>query len=117
MGYKRNYSLNMKLFLLVDDITNVSLSEAEKPYIELITANFGEIIDDIANPRKKSGMNIKFERMIRNFYRRIMVKIINPDYVKKLDPDNPAHALIKEESRLLKDKNISFEYYSTVTKF
>lgn len=45
IAYKRNYSLNISVYLLVDDITDVKVLESEKPYIEIITSNV-EIIKD-----------------------------------------------------------------------
>ena len=67
VGYKRNYSLNISIYLLVDDITNIAIPENERPYINMISSDVNDIIEEIKNEKLvKFKNNIKFDRLTTN---------------------------------------------------
>jgi hypothetical protein len=79
--YIKKYSIELNIYLFVEDTTNIRLFEHEKPYIKLVSSSIEYIVNSIESESgENNGMVIKMERMFHGMYRRIMVKVVDRGY-------------------------------------
>lgn len=81
ISYIRKYSLErLVIYLLVENVLNFKLPEYEEPYITLIADNVEAIKQHLAGKPKGAEPTIfKFRRLVKDLYRRTVVKILNTE--------------------------------------
>lgn len=85
ISYIRKYSLEkLVLYLLVEDVLKFRIPDYEAPYITLVADNIDTIkLHIMSNPVREEAFNFKFRRLVKDLYKRTMVKIISEGQSKE----------------------------------